>query len=205
MLTSGAFGDRARSLLAGESNASTVRVARRRNVYTGGSRDEMLYFIAVGLVKVIRMSPAGKECLLAIYSDGDFFGESCLSGEPRFETAITMRDSVLNQIKASRFLALISQAGLGEDFVRQLAVRLTEQQHIITNLSRKLGARNARGLGQKISHQELSEMVGTTRPRISEFMQRFRGWGLIDMTPDSHICIREGHIRQYLEKRDWQA
>jgi CRP/FNR family cyclic AMP-dependent transcriptional regulator len=206
-----------RSLLAGESDAVTRRVAKRSNVYVGGSRDDKVYFIAAGQVKVVMLSPGGKECLLAIYTTGDFFGESCLSGGPRIETAIAMSDTVLKQMQGAGFLALMAEAGLVGDFVRYLAVRLAEQQQIITNLAtvdceyrlgevllrlaRKLGSGGARGLPQKISHQELSQMVGTTRPRISEFMQRFRDLGLIDMTPDAHILIREQHLKEYLDTR----
>lgn len=217
MLTSGAFGECVRSLLAGEPDATTRRVAKRCNVYAGGSRDDKIYFIAAGQVKVIMLSRDGKECLLAIYTAGDFFGESCLCGGQRSETAIAMGDTVVRQMQGARFLALMRETGLVEDFVRNLAVRLAEQQQIITHLatgdceyrlgeallrlSRKLGARDACGLAQKISHQELAQMVGTTRPRISEFMQRFRDLGLIGVTPNCHILIRERHLQEYLETR----
>jgi CRP-like cAMP-binding protein len=107
------------------------------------------------------------------------------------------------------------ESGLMSDLVRYLAGRLSEQQQIITNLatggceyrlglallrlSQKLASCDSYGLTQRISHQELSQMVGTTRPRVSEFMQRFRDRGLIDITPDSRILVREEPLRHYLE------
>ena len=221
MLTTADFGERLRSLLESEPSAASRRVPKRSDIYGTGSRDDKIYFITAGQVKVIMLSPGGKECLLAIHAAGDFFGESCLSGVPRCETATAMSDTVVKQVTGSKFLALMVEKGLVVEFVRFLAARMAEQQQTITDLatvdcecrlgaallrlSRKLGVCDALGLAQKISHQELSQMVGTTRPRISEFMQRFRDRGLIDMTPDSRILIRERHLREYLERRGLAA
>lgn len=203
------------SALATDSSVVSRRIARRGVVYAEGSRDDKLYFVVAGQVKVMMDSSAGKECLLAIYTAGDLFGESCLSGVPRNETAVAMSNSVIRQVPGTRFLALMLESGLMGDFVRYLAGRLSEQQQIITNLatagceyrlglallrlSQKLKSSDSFGLTQKISHQELSQMVGTTRPRISEFMQRFRDRGLIDITPDSRILVREQLLHTYLE------
>jgi CRP-like cAMP-binding protein len=184
-------------------------------VYAGGSRDDKVYFVVAGHVKTVMESSAGKECLLAIYTAGDLFGESCLSGVPRSETAVAMTNTVIRQVPGARFLALMLESALMGDFVRYLAGRLSEQQQTITNLatagceyrlglallrlSEKLAATDSFGLTQKISHQELSQMVGTTRPRVSEFMQRFRDRGLIDITPDSRILVREQLLRRHIE------
>ncbi len=207
-----------RSVLAAESSALTRRIARRCNIYAGGSRDENIYFIVAGQVKVIMQSPAGKECLLAIYTTGDFFGENCLSRLPRTETATAMSDSVIKQVSGPRFLTLMLETGMVGALVRSLAERLAEQQQVITNLAtldceyrlaatllrlcRKVEAGESPGMTKRISHQELSQMVGTTRPRVSEFMQRFRDRGLIELTPDSRILVRERCLRKYLETRE---
>ena len=69
------------------------------NVYNSGDQDEMVYFIETGQIKLLMLSSEGKECLLAIYSDGDIFGELCLSGlGARLETATAMKTTVLKQI-----------------------------------------------------------------------------------------------------------
>jgi CRP-like cAMP-binding protein len=180
-----------------------VKIARHANVYTCGDQDEMVYFIESGKIKLLMLSSEGKECLLAIHSAGDIFGELCLSGSgPRLETATTMEETILKKIPRSQFLARLSRDLLREGLVRYLAVRIADQQQVIANLvtvdsEQRLGKtllQLARTLGKKdqqstrielkISHDELAEMVGTTRPRISLFMQRFRNLGLIDTNLD---------------------
>lgn len=212
-MTLGGFEDCLRSMLASESSAITRKIGKRRNIYAGGSPDENVYFLVSGQVKLVMHSPAGKECLLTIYRAGDFFGENCLSGIPRSETATAMSETVIKRVTGARFLSLLKETGLVVSFIRYLAVRLSEQQQMITNLAtvdceHRLAAALLRlccgtgqenSLAQKISHQELAQMVGTTRPRVSEFMQKFRARGLIEMTPDSRILIRQRGLKQYLE------
>ena len=61
-------------------NSRAVTIARHASVYTCGDQDEMVYFIETGEIKLLLLSPEGKECLLAIHSGGDIFGELCLAG-----------------------------------------------------------------------------------------------------------------------------
>src|SRR5512141_535160 len=106
-------------------NSRTVKIARHANVYTCGDNDEMVYFIESGRIKLLMLSPEGKECLLAIHSAGDIFGEICLSGTgERLETATAMEDTVLKKIPRSQYLAGLSRDSLLEDYVRYLAVRI---------------------------------------------------------------------------------
>ena len=85
-------------------NSRAVKIARHTNVYTCGDQDEMVYFIESGQIKLLMLSPEGKECLLAIHSAGDIFGEFCLSGSgARLETATAMEETILKQIPASQF------------------------------------------------------------------------------------------------------
>ncbi len=197
-------------------NSRAVKIARHDNVYTCGDQDEMVYFIESGQIKLLLLSPEGKECLLAIHSAGDIFGELCLSGSgARLETATAMEDTILKQIPSSQFLARLSRDSLIEGFVRYLAVRVADQQQIIANLvtvdsEQRLGKtllQLARTLGKKdqqstrielkISHDELSEMVGTTQPRISVFMQRFRNLGLMETNLDHFLVINEKKLTDY--------
>jgi CRP-like cAMP-binding protein len=194
-----------------------IKIARHQNVYTCGDQDEMVYFIASGQIKLLMLSPDGKECLLAIHSAGDIFGELCLSGSgARLETATAMVNTVLKKIPGSQFLARLRRDSLFEGFVRYLAARIADQQQVIANLvtvdsEQRLGKtllQLARALGKKepcgtrvelkISHDELSEMVGTTRPRISLFMQRFRNLGLIEINLDRLLVINEKKLADYL-------
>jgi CRP-like cAMP-binding protein len=196
-----------------------VKIARHANVYTCGDHDGMVYFIESGQIKLLMLSPEGKECLLAIHSAGDLFGELCLSGSgSRLETATAMEETILKKIPRSQFLARLSRDSLLEGFVRYLAVRVADQQQVIANLvtvdsEQRLGKtllQLARTLGKKdqqsthielkISHDELSEMVGTTRPRISLFMQRFRNLGLIETNLDRFLVINENKLTDYLAR-----
>src|SRR6266498_5582366 len=195
----------------------TVKIARHANVYTCGDQDEMVYFIESGQIKLLMLSPEGKECLLAIHSAGDIFGELCLAGSgARLETATAMEETILKKIPRSQFLARLSRDSLLEGFVRYLAVRIADQQQVIANmvtvdseqrlgktllqLARKLGKKDPRSIRieLKISHEELSEMVGATRPRISKFMQRFHNLGLIETNADHFLIIKEKKRTDYL-------
>ena len=198
-------------------NSRTIKFARHTNIYNCGDRDGMVYFIESGQVKLLMISSEGKECLLAIHGAGDIFGELCLSSlDARLETATTMKVTTIKQIPCAQFFARLNGDNLFEGFVRYLAVRIADQQQIIANLvtvdsEQRLGQtllQLARTMGKKdprsirielrITHEELSEMVGTTRPRISFFMQRFRNLGLIETNKDRFLVIKEYKLNDYL-------
>ena len=205
------------SLQRETANSRAFRIARHASVYNSGDQDEMVYFIETGQIKLLMLSSEGKECLLAIYSDGDIFGELCLSGlGARLETATAMKATVLKQIPCSQFFARLTRDSLSEGFVRYLSVRIADQQQVIANLvtvdseqrlgqtllqlARTMGKKDPRSIRieLKITHEELSEMVGTTRPRISLFMQRFHNLGLIETNQDKFFIIKEKKLTDYL-------
>jgi CRP/FNR family cyclic AMP-dependent transcriptional regulator len=77
-------------------NSRTVKIARHAKVHSCGDQDEMVYFIESGQIKLLMLSSQGKECILAIHSVGDIFGELCLSGlGERLETATAMKATIL--------------------------------------------------------------------------------------------------------------
>jgi CRP/FNR family cyclic AMP-dependent transcriptional regulator len=205
------------SLMNETLNSRAIKIAKYDHVYTCGDSAEMIYFIESGQIKLLMLSPEGKECLLAIHTAGDIFGELCLSGSSsRLETATAMEETSLKQIPCSSFFARLKRDLLFEGFVQYLAVRIAEQQQVIANLvmvdceqrlgktllqlARKLGKRDPRSIciEHRISHEELSEMVGTTRPRISKFMQRFRNLGLIEISAERFLIIKEKKLTAYL-------
>lgn len=204
-------------LLRETANHRALKIARHTCVYTCGDCDETVYFIENGQIKLLMLSPEGKECLLAIHTAGDVFGELCLSGlNERLETAVTMEETTLKQIPCCEFLKLLSRNSLLEGFVQYLAARIAEQQQVIANLvtadsehrlgkallqlAHKLGQQDPRSIRieHKISHEELAEMVGTTRSRISTFMHRFRELGLIELTEQRYLIIKEQKLADYL-------
>ncbi len=205
------------SLQRATKNFSALNVAKNNNVYTVGESVEMVYFIESGEVKLMMLSSGGKECMLAIHASGDIFGELCLSGlKGRMETATAMEDTVLKQIHCAKFLEQLASDSLLEGFIKYMAVRVADQQIAIANLvtvdseqrlgktllqlARKLGKKDPRSIRieLRISHEELASMVGTTRPRISMFMQRFRNLGLIETSIEHHLIIKENKLTAYL-------
>jgi CRP/FNR family cyclic AMP-dependent transcriptional regulator len=206
------------SLLKETSAYNTIKIAKDANVYAVGDKAELVYFIESGQVKLSKISLDGKECLLAIHSPGDVFGELCIGRLGTcLETATAMTDTKLKTILYTKFLEHLGKESLIEGFVQYLATRVAEQQQVIANLvtidsEQRLGKtllQLAKSIGKKtggtlielqISHEELSTMIGTTRPRVSLFMQRFRNLGLIAMTKDHFMIIYEQKLSDYLSK-----
>src|SRR3989304_7108151 len=90
-----------------------VTIPRHANVYTCGDQDGMVYFIETGQIKLLLLPPEGKECLLAIHSAGDIFGELCLAGlGVRHETAAAMKETKLQQIPCTQFFERLSPNAL---------------------------------------------------------------------------------------------
>ena len=206
------------SLFNETKNSSAMEIAKHDHVYTVGDERETVYFIEKGQIKLVTVSEEGRECMLEIHGAGDVFGELCLSGlGGRLETATAMEDSFLKEIPCRNFLERLKRDSLLEGFVRYLAVRVADQQQVIANLvtvdseqrlgktllqiAKKLGKKDPRSIRieVKISHEELATMVGTTRPRISVFMQRFRNLELIEYNTEHHLIIKEKKLTAYLE------
>ena len=196
----------------------TIRIPKHNNVYVSGDKDEMIYFIVRGQVKIVIDSFEGKECLLCIYSVGDLFGESCLAGlGARTETVIAMEYTILKKIHYETFLLALSGAQL-RIFLQYIIRRIIEQQQHITDLttlnseqrmgkallrlSRNLGEPHSSGtiIRYKISQEELSQIVGTTRPRISAFINKFRELGLISVSTERYIIVREKRLARYIDE-----
>lgn len=195
------------------------KLAKHAHVYMGGDQDAAVYFIESGQIKLLMLTPDGKECLLAILTAGDIFGELCLTGlGRRHETAMAMTQAVVRVIPHPQFLACLRQAELLESFVHYLAQRITEQQTIIADfvtvdseqrlgktllhLARKLSKHDPHRpcIEHRITHEELAAMVGTTRPRISEFMQRFRALGLIEISAEHGLVVQAQKLDAYLAR-----
>lgn len=205
------------SLIKETANSRAIIIKRNSHVYNCEDREDAIYFIEKGQIKLVMISPEGKECLLAIYTAGDVFGELSLSHlGVRRETATTMENTILKKIPSNKFFLRLQTDRLLEGFIRYLAVRIADQQQVITNLvtidsEHRLGQvlmQLAHTMGQKnslgimiplnISHEELSNMVGTTRPRISAFLQSFRQLGLIEISQERFFIIKEPKLAAYL-------
>ena len=212
------FKQQLRDSLRRETRGSrAIKFAKHTNIYNCGDNGATVYFIESGQVKLVTVSPEGKECILAIYVAGDVFGEMCIAGPgERMETATAMEETELKLIPCSKLFARLSNDSLLEGFARYLAARIADQTQVISNLvmvdcehrlgtillqlAHRLGNRDPRSvrIEKRISHEELSAMVGTTRPRITAFMQRFRDLGLIEKSAEHFLVVREKKLTEYL-------
>lgn len=207
------------SLTFGRLMSRTIRVRKHSSVYNIGDEDKMIYLVENGQIKLVLLSPDGKECLLTIYTTRDLFGESCMAGTGAYlEMATAMTDTTLKGISYRNLLKFLHDESLYADFVMYFAARLAEQQQVIADMAttdseyrlgrvllqlcRKLGKRGPFSirLENRISHEELSQLVGTTRPRISVFIQKFRSLGLLEMSAERLLIIREKELADYLER-----
>lgn len=193
-----------------------LRIEAPQLVYATGEEDEAIYLIEEGQVKISIASAEGKDCLLAIYGVGDIFGETCFDGNSRrCESATAMTFSIVRRTSKRDFLGEVERSGATELLLRHIALRLQDRQmsvfDLITNDSEQRLAKVLLAFGEKlgrvdgpflrlehrISHEELSQIVGTTRPRITAFMQRFRSLGLIETTGRA-ISVNRQRIRAFL-------
>src|ERR1700760_2723914 len=90
-------------------DSRAIKIAKHDNVYTCGEQGDTVYFIESGQVKLVMVSPEGRECIFAVHGTGEIFGELSLSGlGERIETAAAMEEAELKVIPSSKFLSLLS-------------------------------------------------------------------------------------------------
>lgn len=174
-----------------------VSVAKKRAIYAQGAASDAVFYIQTGKVKLTVVATDGKEATLGILNPGDFFGEGCLAGQPlRMGAATAMTNCELMRIeKKAMMLALHQESTLSDLFTAYLLGRnIRYEEDLVDHLFNSSEKRLARVLlllanfgkeGRpeavipKISQETLAEMVGTTRSRVSFFMNRFRKMGFI--------------------------
>lgn len=183
---------------------TVLQLAKEEKLFSQGDTAEAIYFVQTGKVKVTVVSSAGTEAVLSIVGPRGFLGEGCLVGQTlRVSTATAIQSSTLFRIERHAMLrALYGQPELSEKFIASLLVRnidleedLCDQlfNHSEKRLARVLlklarfGLHDALPAAKmpRISHETLAEMVGTTRSRVTHFMNKFRKLGLIDYTGGS--------------------
>jgi CRP-like cAMP-binding protein len=189
----------------------------RRRVYTTGDADRMVYIVESGGVKLVIGSGRGRDCLIDVMIAGELFGESCLTGVfERIETATAISRTVLKAVAFDDLFPFLRHHSLYEPFIVHLALRIgdlegiaadlctlpSDQRLAKTLLRLAMKCEPASGapvrLPYRLSQEELAESVGTTRPRISAFMNRFRNSGLIDWTADRHVIVYVDRVARYL-------
>jgi CRP/FNR family cyclic AMP-dependent transcriptional regulator len=168
------------------------------SVFSQGDAADAVFYIQSGKVKLTVVSTRGKEAVVAILPEASFFGEGCLAGQPvRMATASTVqRSSIIRVAKPVMIELLHQEPEFAERFLAYLLSRnIRMEADLVDHLFNSSEKRLARLLlllanfGQeskpipvvaKISQETLAEMIGTTRSRVSFFMNRFRDLGFID-------------------------
>jgi CRP/FNR family transcriptional regulator, cyclic AMP receptor protein len=174
--------------------------------YAQGDAADAIFYIKKGKVKVTVVSKQGKEAVVALLSSDEFFGEGCLTGQPkRLATATAMTECVTTRVDAlemrrvlraepefsQMFLShiLTRSARVEEDLVDQLfnstEKRLARLLLLLANFGKE---GRPEPVVAKITQEMLAEMIGTTRARVSHFMNKFRKAGFIDYN---------GHLEVY--------
>ena len=174
-------------------------------VFSQGDPADEVFYIQKGKVKVTVVSEQGKEAVVAILAADEFFGEGCLAGQPqRMATAANMTDAVIVRLEKAAIVRVIHQEpAFSEMFIAHLLGRtIRVEADLVDQLFNSSEKRLARMLlllanfgkeGKpepiiaKISQETLAEMIGTTRSRVSFFMNKFRKLGLIDYNGGIHV------------------
>jgi CRP/FNR family transcriptional regulator, cyclic AMP receptor protein len=180
----------------GEGRKS-VLFSKKRRIFAQGDLADAVFYVQTGKVKLTVVSKTGKEATIGIFGEGDFFGEGSLAGQAlRMGSATAMTDcAVLRIDKKAMMEALHREHGFSDMFVAYLLARnIRYEEDLVDQLFNSSEKRLARILlllahfGKegtpetvvpKISQEMLAEMVGTTRSRVSFFMNRFRKLGFI--------------------------
>ena len=166
-------------------------------VFAQGDSAADVFYLQNGTVKLSVLSRTGKEAVVAILGEGDFFGEGCLAGQPRrMATARTLGPSTVVAIdKAEMLKRLHDEPELADRFLSHMLTRnIRIEEDLIDQLFNSSEKRLARALLllarygaadrplplPKLSQETLAEMVGTTRSRINFFMNKFRDMGFIE-------------------------
>lgn len=176
---------------------STSDYRKNQIIYRQGDAADSVFYVQTGKAKVTVLSEQGKEAVVAVVGAGDFFGEGCLGGQIlRLATVVTLVESSITRITKAEIVGVIhKEPAFAELFISHLLARNSRvEEDLVDQLFNSSEKRLARTLlllanfgkeGEpepvlaKISQETLAEMIGTTRPRVSFFMNKFRRLGLI--------------------------
>lgn len=195
----------------------TKHYSKGATVFHQGDLAEAVFFIDTGKVKVTVVSEQGKEAVVSFLSPDDFIGEACLVGQTlRIATATTVVESTIMCIERAAIIRLIHlHPDFSSFFLSHILVRsIRFESDLVDQLFNSSEKRLARLLlllanfGQegkpepilaKISQETLAEMIGTTRSRVSHFMNKFRKLGFIDY--NGHIEVHSSLLNVVLHEQ----
>jgi CRP/FNR family transcriptional regulator, cyclic AMP receptor protein len=201
---------------------TVVEFHENQTVFLQGEVADTVFYIQQGKVKLTVISEQGKEAVVAILEPGQFFGEGCMNGHPkRMATTTAMENCVITVItKAAMIAALHDEPRFSELFIAYLLNRNSRiEEDLIDHLFNSSEKRLARLLlllanfgkegspqpiSPNVSQETLAEMIGTTRSRVSHFMNKFRKLGLISYNGDIevHSSLMNAVLRDKPELRE---
>ena len=201
---------------------TVVEFHENQTVFLQGELADTVFYIQQGKVKLTVISEQGKEAVVAILEPGQFFGEGCMNGHPkRIATTTAMENCVITVItKAAMIAALHDEPRFSELFIAYLLNRNSRiEEDLIDHLFNSSEKRLARLLlllanfgkegspqpiSPNVSQETLAEMIGTTRSRVSHFMNKFRKLGLISYNGDIevHSSLMDAVLRDKPELRE---
>ena len=195
-----------KAFLSAVGDGRTIRKYRKNSaIFDQGDPADSVFYIQRGKIKLAVVSPRGKEAVLAILSEGFFFGEGCLAGQPiRMATALALTECSVIQVKKSVMVKVLhTEPEFAEMFIAHLLTRnIRIEEDLVDHLFNSSEKRLARILlllanfGKdsrpeevipNISQETLAEMIGTTRSRVSFFLNRFRKLGFIEYNGVIHV------------------
>ncbi len=195
---------------------SISKYRMNQTVFSQGTPADAVFYILKGKVKITVVSEQGKEAVVAVLGPDEFCGEGCLTGQPlRLATATAMTECEIMRLeKAAMIRVLHEEPAFSEMFVSHLLARtIRVEADLVDQLFNSSEKRLARALlllanfgkdGRpepiiaKVSQETLAEMIGTTRSRVSFFMNKFRKLGLIDY--NGHIEIHTSLLNVVLHE-----
>jgi CRP/FNR family transcriptional regulator, cyclic AMP receptor protein len=212
--------------VGGGRSVSSYR--KNETIFSQGDAANSIFYIQEGQAKVCVISEAGKEAIVALHGSGDFFGEGCLTGQPlRLATVVTITDCVIMRLDKSAFVrTLREEPKLSAIFMSYILARNARvEEDLVDQLFNSSEKRLARVLllmanfgkeGRpepviaKISQETLAEMIGTTRSRVSFFMNKFRKLGFIEYNGDlvvhnsllNVVLYDAPHLRSQADKEE---
>jgi CRP/FNR family cyclic AMP-dependent transcriptional regulator len=193
---------------------STVKYRRNQVIFSQGDSADAVFYILKGKLKVTVVSDRGKEAVAAILGPDEFFGEACMTGQIlRLVTVSAMTDAVVDRIEKPTMIRMVQeQPAFSQMFMTHILNRtIRVEADLIDQLFNSSERRLARVLlllanygndGKlepilaEISQETLAEMIGTTRSRVSFFMNRFRKLGFISY--NGHIEVHKSLLNLVL-------
>jgi len=207
------------AFLAGISRGKTVlEYGTNRTIYVQGDVADSVWYLQQGKVKLAVTSQQGKEAIVSVLGDNEFFGEGCLAGQPlRISTATAVSDCTLYRIEKALMVRLLhEQHGISKLFITHLLSRYIrfEEDRVdqLFNSSEKRLARillllahfgkesRTETVHPGINQEHLAQMVGTTRSRVSHFMNKFRTLGFIDYSVNGALTVNNGLLSVILSE-----